>query len=200
MGTITALRPNKEREYLPVTETAQILRRVLKEAFPGIKFAVKTKKYSGGSSIRIEWTDGPTVAQVKDYTQVFEGAYFDSMTDYKGHQYALFDGQPVHFGADFIFENRDHGEAAITEAIDTVWSKYGVKEDKPTAHDYNQGLTWGIAVFANSTNYNCDGAQTEIRKALTERTFYPEPKKSPTRNRVTFAGENGYSKSMGTHI
>lgn len=55
------------------------IRKVLKIAFPGIKFSVT--KRSGGNSITIDWENGPTIKQVKAYTNDFEMGSFDGMTD-----------------------------------------------------------------------------------------------------------------------
>lgn len=43
--------------YLTVAEVAKLVRRSLNEAFPGVKFSVRSKSYSGGASIRVKWTE-----------------------------------------------------------------------------------------------------------------------------------------------
>lgn len=55
------------------------IRKVLKMAFPKIKFSVR--KRSGGNSINIDWENGPTVREVQAYTKDFEMGSFDGMTD-----------------------------------------------------------------------------------------------------------------------
>jgi len=55
-----------EREYIPVTDTAKLIRLVLKESFSSVKFSVKSSKYSGGASIDIHYTDGPAPELVDD--------------------------------------------------------------------------------------------------------------------------------------
>ena len=92
--------------YLSCADTAKLVRAALKETFPGVKFSVRSDVYAGGASIRIKYTDGPTYEQVKAVAGMFEGSYFDGMTDYKGSNYSSLDGQEVRFGADFIFVNR----------------------------------------------------------------------------------------------
>ena len=54
-----------QTRYISTTETAKIIRQELAKAFPGIKFSVKSKSYSGGSSIDVGWTDGPTPKMVE---------------------------------------------------------------------------------------------------------------------------------------
>jgi hypothetical protein len=48
-----------ESQYLSCAETAKLVRKVLKTAFQGVKFSVRSDTYSGGASIDIRWTDGP---------------------------------------------------------------------------------------------------------------------------------------------
>lgn len=94
------------KTYYSCAETAQFLRKALAGFFPGVKFAVRSKTYSGGASIRVIWTDGPTDAAVKRVCRAFEGADFDGMQDLKSYRAVEFRGRRVHFGADFIFTER----------------------------------------------------------------------------------------------
>lgn len=67
--------------YLTCAETARLVRKALKASFPGIKFSVRSKTYSGGASIRVTWTDGPTAKQVEQITNVYASKSFDGMID-----------------------------------------------------------------------------------------------------------------------
>lgn len=123
--------------YLTVAETAKLVRKQLKAQFPGQKFSVRSDSYSGGASIRISWTDGPLDRKVDEVVQQFSGASFDGMIDLKTHFTSwlnadgtagvAYDGgtqgsrgvyesrigapqegsELVHFGADFIFTERE---------------------------------------------------------------------------------------------
>jgi hypothetical protein len=68
-------------KYLTVTETAKLVKKRLKEKFPGSKFSVRSDKYSGGASLNIWWLDGPTTDMVNAVVGVFRGAGFDGMID-----------------------------------------------------------------------------------------------------------------------
>ena len=132
-------------KYLTVTETAQLTRKALQTAFPGVKFSVKSSKYSGGASINIHWTDGPRQSEVKPIADGFEGASFDGMNDLKSPQdsWLLPDGtaqlarrpesyggsipgyesekphpdaELVSFGANFVFCNRHISDFDTREA------------------------------------------------------------------------------------
>lgn len=93
-------------DYLSCADTAKLLRAALKEAFPGVKFSVKSSTYSGGASIRVHWVDGPRTARVEPIAQRFAGASFDGMIDLKSYHTSELNGRHVHFGADYVFCER----------------------------------------------------------------------------------------------
>jgi hypothetical protein len=100
---------------LTVAETAKLMRKSLKEAFPGTKFSVRSSSYAGGASIDVYWTDGPTDAAVARLAKGFEGASFDGMIDLKSYHDTLVadaDGgvELVSHGADYVFTHRQLGE------------------------------------------------------------------------------------------
>ncbi len=132
-------------EYMSCAETAKLIRRAIKAEFPNTKFSVRSKTYSGGASINVSWTDGPTYKQVDAITTGFQGAGFDGMTDLKYYvshwllpdgsvqlakvpEYAGYEredtpkphpnAEPVSFGADYVFCNRhlSDGMIAATKA------------------------------------------------------------------------------------
>lgn len=75
------MKPVNESNKGGVTATADNLRKHLKHTFPGVKFSVRSKSYTGGSLIEIEWTGGPTSAEVKAIGDKFELGNFDGMSD-----------------------------------------------------------------------------------------------------------------------
>lgn len=87
------------KRYIDVAESAKMIRTLLKSKFPGVKFSVKSSRYAGGASIRIEWSNGPTDKQVRGFTDPFAGAGFDGMIDMQYYKtaYLLPDGT-VTFG------------------------------------------------------------------------------------------------------
>lgn len=134
MDVLDTIKPATPR-YLSTTETAKAIRLTLAKRFPGVKFSVRSKVYSGGSSIHINWTDGPRQKTVEKITDGFSGASFDGMNDLKSyvHSWLLPDGtaalaerpdsyggsipayysdaphpnaELVSFGADFVFCDR----------------------------------------------------------------------------------------------
>jgi hypothetical protein len=164
---------NTTREYISVADTAKYVRKALAHNFPGVKFGVRSKSYSGGASIRVEWIDGPTEESVKRVTSRYEGADFDGSIDLKTTHDTLLAGpngvRAVHFGADYIFNNRHYSDAFIQAALDTFYAEYqgNFEHDglaKPTVDDYNQGRLWNSFKF--SGGFDHDFINREINSLL----------------------------------
>jgi len=161
-------------KYFSTAETAKMIRKALAESFPGIKFSVRSKTYSGGSSINVSWTDGPTAKMVDAIAGTFSGAYFDGMQDYKGSTYAMIDGETVKFGADFIFTAREHSDVLRAQVVAAYTRKYGVDPD------------------ANMHHYD---VQREFNHMLHTRSAYLAPRASKTAGKVIYLGNDGYSQN-----
>lgn len=125
--------------YYTVVETAEMVRKALKAAFPRVKFSVTSKKYSGGSSISVGWTDGPNDESVKAITDQFEGATFDGMQDLKSYVMRKVNGHQVHYGGDYIFTNR-HLSATYLRAVAERVARY-YRKPVPDIHE-DKGSTW----------------------------------------------------------
>lgn len=109
---------------LTTTETAAALRATLKTAFPGSKFSVTSKSYSGGSSINVRWTDGASRVAVEAVAQKFAGATFDGMTDLKGYKApTVFAGEVVAMGADYVFCERSTSAAILRKVVSLVTNR-----------------------------------------------------------------------------
>ncbi len=153
MSHTATMTDGSEKTYLSCAETAKLLRAQLKKAFPGVKFSVRSKVYSGGASIDVSYTDGPTTDAVDAVCQPFKGGDFDGMVDLKisnvswltpdgvaglarggggGSTIPEFYGDApgptaklVHFGADFIFTRRDHSPEFKANVKATFEEKLG---------------------------------------------------------------------------
>lgn len=187
-------------KLIDTKEVAKLVRKSLKEAFPGVKFSVRTDRYSGGSSIRIGWTDGPTEKQVNAVAQRFAGGYFDGMIDYKGSITSFLDGECVRFMADFIFADREYSDEATQNAIDIVYKKYennfktnGV--EKPTVEQHKKGKLWDTFIIDGGSIY--DSLQCLINEERGKRSRIVT-KDSPTARRTFPLYDDGYSQYMGT--
>ena len=168
-------------QYLSCAETAKLVRAALKESFPGVKFSVKSSVYSGGASINIRYENGPSYDQVKAVVGMFEGAYFDGMTDYKGSNYGSLDGQEVRFGADYIFVNRKFTKSFLEGAVESVCKYYGLAV--PNVVEGYDG-----AYMANNLDYN---TERQVMAKVSEISLC-DTKASATLARVGFLGDDGY--------
>lgn len=183
-------------------ETAKLIRTALKETFAGVKFSVRGREYSGGASIRIEWIDGPTTAQVEKITDRFKASYFDGSIDYQGSINQMMDGKPVSFGADHIFTERQNSDEAVALAIDAVYSGFAHNFkaegfDKPTVEQYRKGalMDWRLAGVHADGNAS---VQADIRNAMAQRSAHTaEVKHSKTAGRVFVTHDDGYSRQHG---
>ena len=111
--------------YVSPADTARLVRKALKAAFPGAAFFVRTSVYSGGASIDVRWTDGPTTRVVQRVVNGFEGATFDGMIDLKEYRDTVINGERVHYGADFIHCHRSYSEAMYRVAAERVCGRFG---------------------------------------------------------------------------
>lgn len=142
---------------------AKNIRTELKRAFPGIKFSVRSSSYSGGNSIDVSWTDGPTAQQVESITNKYEGGSFDGMTDC--YDYKRSPWTEVFGDSKYIHCSREYSDATVAAVIRRVCNRLGGMDAIPTVEDYRQGRLWKF-----KQSGGCD-VEREIRAALQKHTF-----------------------------
>lgn len=182
-------------KYVSVADTAKLVRAALKESFPGVPFSVRSHKYAGGASIRVEYTDGPTAADVEQVAGAFEGSYFDGSIDYQGSNYHSLDGQEVSFGADFIFVNRKVTEKLLEQVVAKVVNKYGFANEiiiKTTP--------WGAYIDyvgdddeSAARGFNRQDVERLLRLGIAD-TSVTVSHESATLKRVRSLGDDGYGQ------
>ena len=173
------------RNYISCADTAKLIRASLREAFPDVKFSIRSSVYSGGASIRIGWTDGPNQKQVESVADSFCGGYVDGMIDYTGAVYHKLDGIDVHFCANHVFCNRHYSDAVIEACIARVVRKFGGCTPISAA-DYRNGSAWS---WRSSTGIDLGRELSDEMGKRSDRLFIGA---SPTLARVAFAGDDGY--------
>lgn len=114
-------------------------------AFPGVKFSIKTRRFSGGDAIDVSWIDGPTSKQVDEIIDRYSAGSFDGMTDcYNYGRNAWIEA----FGdAKYVHSRRDMSDEAIGRAIRLARSKYGadVIGADVTVEAYRKGTLWNVS-------------------------------------------------------
>ncbi len=106
--------------WYDVTETAAFIRKSLKATFPTTKFSVKCDRFSGGTSIDISWTDGPTDPEVSRVIAEYRCYGFDSSTDCQTQWNQERDGMAVRYGGTFIHTKRSYSADFLKLAIARV--------------------------------------------------------------------------------
>lgn len=118
-------------KYYTCAETAKFVRDALKEAFPGIKFSVKSRTYSMGASIDVKWFDGPTEDEFKAVTHKFEGSYMSN--EYGGDSIKMprhdtidpVTGESCSFGANWVSGERSYTLAFYRPVVERLAAYYG---------------------------------------------------------------------------
>lgn len=182
-------------QYISAVDTAKLVRQALKEAFPGVKFSVRSD-----GSLRVRWTDGPNEDQVKAVINCFRGGYFDGMTDYAGAMYAMFDGVETRFGCDYIFYDRDYSDSMNQRAIDAIYRRFegnfieaGI--EKPNVHDFKQGKYW-CTQLPGLHHWGNQSVQCEVNATRYKMTDRLKIIESKTAARVTAIRSDGYVESL----
>jgi hypothetical protein len=134
--------------------TAQVLRTVLKKAFPATKFSIITERGSMVSSVRVKWTDGPAVKEVDALVGPFEMGRFDGMTDSYDYdktedRQLLVNGTHYEAGSRYVFTVRHISPELANKCIKQVAEYWGGVEVVPVAVEgydgfklSDQSLSW----------------------------------------------------------
>jgi hypothetical protein len=163
----------QNRHLIPVGEKANSLvaaakniRIELGQAFRGCTFRVHSSRFSGGNSISIRWTDGPTTKQVDAIADRYSAGDFNGSDD--SYSYRADRAWTAAFGdAKYVQTQREYSDAMIARAIGAVCARLGGMDNTPTVEDYRQGRLWNIR-----TSGNCDFSR-ELNIYLSESTQFP---------------------------
>lgn len=116
---------NTTTRYYSASETAKIIRSILKEQFPGVKFSVRSETFAGGDAVRVGWMDGPPEKMVDKAIGWLKGSTFDGMIDLKTSRYVEYEGQRASF-ADYITLSRRYSAAFLAWASVVVAERCGL--------------------------------------------------------------------------
>jgi len=152
---------------IDTVETGKLIRKVLSESFPEIKFNTHLQLFDTKSCITVYWTDGPNRQQVREVIKLFGG-----------FKHIEFDGMAVKFEPEFVFTIRHFSDSFVQSAIDTCCRS---DTKKPTLKSYRdeKGEPWGIY----SLRKNGDNIQADINAYLNKQSDV-KPQKSETLSRM----------------
>lgn len=144
---------------------ANELKAKLKNSFPEFKFSVRSRVYSMGSSIDINWIDGPTEEEVKKITNEFESIDYDEYT-----------GEILSGGNRYVMLRRDFSPENEIMIFNQVKSKYACF-DNVNIEDYHNGrIDWEVSRI--------------FRNKLSETSFYSKPSVKPEEPKINIQNSN----------
>ena len=80
--------------FMPAKTVAKIVRVLLKDSFPGVKFSVRAQTFAGGDAVHVSFKEGEVDKQeVREAIDWFSCIGFDGMTDSTYYTSALQVGQ-----------------------------------------------------------------------------------------------------------
>lgn len=123
---------------------AKNVRIELKRAFPGVKFSVKTRRFSGGDAMDVRWTDGPVTKQVDAIVGKYAAGSFNGMDD--SYTYVRDTWTDAFGDAKYVHTTRDNSDRAIESAMRTILAKHGEQLGELakvlTLKSYKDGTLW----------------------------------------------------------
>jgi hypothetical protein len=133
--TIPTAKPGRK----PLSEhaaAAKLIRQTLKRVFPGTAFTVTSDCYSGGDSVHVSWTDGPTEEMVEQVVDRHQEGHFDGSIDLYQYSNDRDDIPQVMF----VHCQRRPSPAAFAATVALVNRRYGwdlrVNDRIPTDIDH----------------------------------------------------------------
>lgn len=116
------------------------LRILFKEAFPKVKFSIRTDY----NSVRIEWTDGPTGREVDEIADKFKAGKFDGMTD--SYEFKATPWGEVFGEAMYLFTSRNVSDVLLSTCLDKLWTCSLIEGNlkqcrKPDIESIRRGVT-----------------------------------------------------------
>lgn len=153
-------------EYLPVTEVAKHVRKVLKDRFPDTKFSVRSKKYSGGASINVGWTDGPAEKVVQRLVRPFQSFSHVDQTDLAHHNKIEIDGEEFYSGANYINARRNLSAEHTRKAAEIVCVDHGFDADNLIIEDSEYGVRIGGEIATEPVDGNTFPHPVTLRQAI----------------------------------
>lgn len=146
VAAIRAANPNlvAGAHFSDCVAAAKNIRKELKAAFPGVKFAVRSSKYAGGNSINVNYVDGPAREKVDEIINKYEYGNFNGMEDIYEYNEDMYFNEAFG-GAKYIFASREMSDELIAAGLAAFAAKYGKYEDMPSFEDYKAGRAYNFS-------------------------------------------------------
>ena len=132
----------------PLVIAAKNIRAELKAAYPGVKFSVRTERFSMGNAIRVGWTDGPNTAQVEAIINKYKAGSFNGMEDI--YEYSLSDWNEAFGSGKYITTSRGQSVSLVESGIAIVCKRYGA--EPISVEEYKNGAAWRWMLPGSAVN------------------------------------------------
>jgi hypothetical protein len=152
---------------------AKNMRIELARAFPGVKFSVKSRRFSMGDAIDVRWIDGPVSDQVDAIIDRYSAGSFDGMQDL--YEYSRDAWKDAFGDSKYVNSSRDSSDKAVESAIRTLRAKYGANFESRgiesvSIDDYRNNRLWSVDLLGGGRSSNSD-LQSLISIELSRRTW-----------------------------
>jgi len=121
-------------------------------AFPGVKFSIKSRRFSMGDAIDVSWVDGPCSVQVDEIIDRYSAGKFDGMDDSYTYSRSYW---PKAFGdGKYVHSQRRISDKAYASAIRTMATKYAgnlaeLGMPAPSLEGFRRGDYRNVLMYAN---------------------------------------------------
>jgi len=170
----------KPVRHINLVDTAKLVRKALKAAYPGTKFSVRCDRYSMGCSIDVFWTDGPTEAQVQPLLNKFDSKSFDGMTGSTSYHTQEYEGETVSFGAYYVKASRSLSADFLRKIAAKVAAQYhvAVPEVKENgSHPFVPASPEGCVLVPDAPPFHRDERLLDVIHHVAQRTSaLPKPR------------------------
>ena len=147
-------------EYINAKEVAKYIRKDLKAKFPNIKFSVRSEP----STIRISYTDGVPVQEIKDICAKYDSRrdYDPNYSDYRKSEPVEINGEMVTTSVDYFFVDRDLSFNYCQEVYSYVINNYAISskaevKETSTGSGYFDCLDFDELQYFQEVAQRCNG-------------------------------------------
>jgi len=102
-------------------QVAKLLRKELKEKYSSIKFVVRSRSFTGGNDVNIDYVNGVPSDEIRKMTYKYQAGSFDGMTDMYNYDY-----DKTGPTAKYIFVNRNITDDIREKAKNKIAKDFGI--------------------------------------------------------------------------
>lgn len=148
------------------------MRMELKKKFPGTKFSVRYKSFSGGEEYFVTWVDGPTRDDVEEVINKYQDHHSDYSGDYWDYDPSVFNN--LFGGVKYVMSQRDISK----ETLNIINEEYkDLTEENVFSYEFNEEDQKQATFIMSRGGYSRDEMISMIARGRSY--VIPEQKKAP---------------------